>query len=896
MRILASLLIILLAGLGATTTRSDTLGELDAIPITLYYERSPVLDACIEGVSKGDAQIGANRVKLLTNSNSSSESAGKKRSVSVRRLAPEGSLSMIDRSSSWRMIRTPFLFKDADHFRRFQTSNIPTRMNASEFIAYGGASHLFSFRTALTEPKHVSGQLIRGNFVRNVYEVLGSKPEPDLHVTLKRLQSLETESIPAEVHAASEEIAVIRKNRNALAALEVPLLDAPSLGLTDIASYVNLTFSTVEPILFDASELLKQAPRKQRMQVERWLRTIALQCSNAVLLAEEAVLQGFYQKKAAVVPVNRIAFAPTGWITSLNRGVQADLDILDAIIDLAWPTTLLRPSKLLSKVDPEIRKNLLEHQARIKETLKREEEERKRFEETQNTGLEELAEAWSELRAELADALEKMPPPEPSGLMTAYLKPQPLPRLTIEAPVVAEALASDLVAILDPFQSCPSAMRDGDACEEGVDAWLNVAMTRSANWSSILPWKSPSRAIERAIALAMPPADAQPRERLRAANQLIKIAEKAAVIDGYIRRRIVDIVAHFDLSSPTTFVQDSSGPRISVMHDVNYIDGWLVRAYRDVGDIGAAVRRIKLARQHASTEFAVRASDGDANPYYFSRASELRNMSLLVGDIKQAWRDQLEFVRGASDFASVWCPYGLKTCTNRVDIRRAMFLTAQSLTLMLLETGASRTKTTWLPLIAEAIKISDGGGLDSELNDFMSQVNEIISSSDDLRDVRIELDKYRAATPEERRIVSCLWKGCPDDWNREDPEPPRVEKETLYYRDSDHPFNIAVKNRDWDKAKSWLEQIAVSNNDGREAAHDALFPAFKDLHRDNILVSYSRFPVILAQEAALAGRIDLVRYALSKYVDIDRDSSDLRGSKIRSLNGLFNVIISTGPR
>ncbi|TXN22145.1 hypothetical protein [Methylobacterium sp. WL9] len=896
MRVFLFTLVAILVCIGAASAITGADHSPDGIPVTLSYKHTPALDACIRGISEGDARIGAEKVALAAFADGEAASAGAKGPVvSLWRMRSPGGIPMYDSYSPWRTIRTPFLFKDTEHFRRFQLSEVPGRIGESGTVAYGGASHLFSFRTAISEPRHVAGQLIGGGAARSVYEDLGSKPEPNWRITLRRRQLDESDTVPEEVRAAVTNITAIRSDRNALAAVEMPLLEAPLLGLTSVTSFLNLTFSTVEPILIDGSALLKRASRRQRTDIERWMKAVSLQCSDAVLKAEEAVVDGMRQRGVPVVPVNRAAFAAAGWIAGMNMdGFALDLDALDAIVDLAWPSTMARPSRLINKVEPAQRKSLLEGQANRRDKEEKAREDAKREASDRADGRGELADAWSELRLELADALERMPPPKPSGLALGHLKPQQPSKLRVEAADAAAALGDELMAILKDVRSCPPEMREGSACEDQIDAWLNVAKARSAQWSSLLPWKSTGSAVDRAVALALPPQDATPRELLRTANQIMRIADAAAMIDGRWNRRLVDQLAGIDLSSPAIYTEDSDGPRVSAFFDVTSVDRWLVRAYRDLGDLDAASARLKLARQHRLTKMAAAGGDEDAPRYDLSGLSEFRDMSLVVGDYAQAWRDHTQFVRAAGDFSSVWCPYGLKTCTTRADIRRAMFFTAQTLATALLDLDAPRTRIAWHPLVLEAIKLADGGGLDRQRDDLMARVDKAIDGLDALKEIKGEIATYRAATAEQRLMAACFWKGCPADWNDEEPykAPPRVAE--LYHRKSDHPFNVAVTNRDWEKAKAWLDEITKDGGDSKKEVHDALFPAFKDQENVSSLESYQSFAEILTREAALAGRLDLMRHCLRK--DGDTEVGSFAGARIKSINELFEFVISTIPR
>ncbi|GLS47046.1 hypothetical protein GCM10007884_50470 [Methylobacterium brachythecii] len=873
---------------------STTAASQEAVHVQLSYDSSPALDACARAIKQGGAQIGAEPVvvHLPTDGEAAAATRSKVKVITLEMpRRPGGFLNNMWRSS-WEIVRTPFLFKDMDHFRRFQQSAMAKEIGSGTMVAYGGASHLFSFRTAISEPKHVAGQLIRGGSARAAYQEVGSLAEPDWKVDITRQYEDESKTIPAEVSAAAAAISDIRRDRNGLAAIEAPLLSASAMGLESITQFLNLSFSTVDPIVLDASSLLKRASRNQKPLVEQWMRTIALQCSDAVRLEEDNLVKHYRGLGKSVVPVNRAGFAQAGWTSGLkDLWFKPELDLLDAIVDLAWPANLKRPSKLVEKVDAETKKLLLE--SRDSRRKKHEEEEalKKQSESIDETGNQALASAWADIRPELADALAKLPPPVPSGLTAGWLKPERRPKLEIVSPAAAEMLAGEVTKILDPIRSCSAEDTGRSVCEERILGWLNIARVRSGQWSSWLPWKSVTRTVDRAVQLAMPPDNATPRERLRAAGILRDIADELAIIQGRPSLHLVDLVAGLDLSSLSAHIEKDGDKEISTNYSVFGIDSWIVRNYRDLGYVDRAKLHVKKAQQHLIALAAAGPirEEGDEQTHQQYASYQMWEMYLLVGDYQQAWQENIKYLRNSATFSENYCRYGRLTCAARIDMRRARFLAAETLIDHLIENNAPNSSKNWMGMFIDAVVSTDDGGLDTEKKRIVDRVRSAFSGTKEFEELDKGLSQFLNLTAAQRRIVGCGWKGCPENEDDEEPKAPYVSNDPPSYRQSDHPFDIAVTNRDWDKAKDWYDQVMQVNGSDRSNTYDMMFPLYADRIEGNYKrTSVYELGITLGGEAAIASNFAIMQHVLQKEQSDAKEADD---DKLKTLNKIFNIIV-----
>lgn len=868
----------------------------DGIKLTLTYTPSTALDVCVAAIRSGGARVGADAVTL--------EFVPRVVDKPIRRKLPPVELHSIRDPLGYPgrigdNVRIPFLFRDASHFSRFQQSGIVGELSEWHYAAYGGASHLFSFRAALTEPKHVSGQGVAGSKVAKTYERLGAKPAAGGYS-----EGVYANDDPAMGDAYGEkaagELAKLKSDRDAVAGLELPLLDIPRLRLDESGGFLNLTFSMVDPIVVNAEELLKRTPIPRRQAVEAWAKAVSLQCSQGVLAAEEKTIASLRGKGTRVVPVNREGFVPAGWRQGLETTpIYENLEVIDRIAALGWPAKVGVPSRYVKDLDPPLReawrKSLAEGRQRADERRKQTIDGIKR-----EKVLVALKSNWREVRGDVVDALSRLPPPKPSGSLLAEIGTPP-PTRTQDVGA-GWAAAADLHALIDPVRKCPADEIAKDGCTRRVKAWLAVARARSTLWSSYIPGRGPANAVDRAIELVLPGTDGAPRQRMIAADLLSEIAEiQREVGDGRLRRTI-DLAAAVDLSHPSIASGEATDSETAETSDQAFYQGksalalkaWLVRAYRDLGDLDAAKETVRSARR---LHLVQQASVQDDLSYPSGFPASMRIMSLVVGDYDQAWKDHLMMI-AEGDQQGMVCDYGLRTCRERLDIRRVMFLALDATSRAAMEVDPENRYVGgkgWVGQFIGALFNGSLGGLEPEIADLTKEASALAPKVEGERQYLDVAIAFAKADADGRKAILCRVLKCLDEKTESDqPVLPELASRSPSSGPEGHPIAKAVVAREWEKALAGLERLAPNDAkyDDRERIHDEVFPNLPEI--SSFQKDRAFHAEYLAEAAAFAGEADVMRRVLRN--DGDTPEGTFAGRRGEALMQILELCLRKVPR
>lgn len=252
--------------------------------------------------------------------------------------------------SSGKIAQIPFLFRDAEHFQAYLTSDlyaeyiaIGTLASDGEIAhAYGGFFQIFTHDAAVTEPKHFYRRQIGGIAqAPNVYRQFGGE-------TVFSPGFFGGDVIAEDARRMTEG----DKFRNMV---EAPLISAIENGLDKNARYVNLVSSTVSVVHFQTSYGFSELSDGTRRRIRSWVRAAAAACSAENYQTEVEVLDRLRKAGLQVVPFNRRAMYEAGVTAALQSSHSAwTANDLDRIATLGKrDPNLPLPSQLLRRAGPE---------------------------------------------------------------------------------------------------------------------------------------------------------------------------------------------------------------------------------------------------------------------------------------------------------------------------------------------------------------------------------------------------------------------------------------------------------------------------------------------------------------------------------------------------------------
>lgn len=875
-------LVALLISAGAALTGP---ASADGVPITITYVPSPAMEACIEGIRAGKARIGMDEVTTTFVATTAARTTATLTAVHLRSTRdpeqPGGGHAL------WQSANFPYLFRDAAHFRKFQESGIADEIESDLFTAYGGAHHLLTFRAAVTEPRHFKGIAIAGSETVRVYQSMGA-----LESAAPYAADLDREwrlKLPQLARRIASDLGHLKTDRESLAGAELPLLDLAPHGLDRTRGYLNLTFASIEPIIIDPYSLTIGAPKTRKAAIKVWARELARHCSQGVLAAEEKALASLKAAGTTIVPVNRAAIAQVAWRQGLETGpTDVSIPTLERIAALGWTAQAGTFSRLLSKLDADVRQRWEEHAAQERERAKstRELLERIRRQEAEDAPFDEL---WGSLRDVVAEALANLPPPAPSGWA---LREVDLPRRRVQVSGSAHFLADEMQSLLDSVKECPPEELIKEGCRHRVDAWLAVARARSAHWSSYLTGREARKAIDRALALIGPPSDASPRDRLIAAELLHRVAEAQWDTGDERFRETIDRISAIDLSQSSLSTGEALKPGPGAEHysgkDVLDIYAWLGRNYRALGDQAAVARTLARARSHA----LIRQASGTGLTDWRTIVT-LRNLALLSDDRERGWRELTRRVSEAPNPGELFCDFGETTCRDRLDIRRIYFHTLNTYAVAALEAPTAPReevtfrKSEWLLPVVMAFHVAGYGGLESEMAGLAERLRALAPTirHPERRGYLEAALAFQAADAAGRQAIVCKFMKCMGYDSAEPAYANSVAPIPAAGPDR-HAFTRAVADRDWSKAAGWLDAFVESAQTlPEEDAHDRVFP--QDSGRASYDKHIRNFAEVLAENAAVAGETRTLKRALG-HLRFEEGDRELTAS--RRFNTLMRLL------
>ncbi|MBX3087821.1 MAG: hypothetical protein KF742_04995 [Cryobacterium sp.] len=255
--------------------------------------------------------------------------------------------------SDGKIERIPFLFRDAEHFQAYLTSDVYAEFVAFSTLdgsgaiahAYGGFFQMFSYEAAVTEPKH---------FYRR--QIGGIAQAPSVYAQFGGEFAFGLGFFGGDVVAEdARRMAGGDRLRNMVEGL---LISALENNLDKNARYVNLVSSTVNVVYFETSSYFKELPETTIRRIRSWIRVSASACSAENFQNEVEVLDRLKRAGLQVVPFNRRAMYEAGVISALqNAHYGWTLRDLDKIASLGKrDPNLPLPSQLLRRAGPEAAK------------------------------------------------------------------------------------------------------------------------------------------------------------------------------------------------------------------------------------------------------------------------------------------------------------------------------------------------------------------------------------------------------------------------------------------------------------------------------------------------------------------------------------------------------------
>jgi hypothetical protein len=247
----------------------------------------------------------------------------------------------------------PFVFRDAQHFQAYLTSDLFQSMRGRlpgdvVAIAYGGFYQLFSRIAASTEPKHLYGRTIGGDArAMMVYHEFGARAGQGAMASIVDMVDLDTD------------FRWMREGHIWGQIVEAPLAQAADNAVRS-ARYVSLISSVVQPIYIKADE-----------EYRAWAQDAAIACSATNYDAELKVLDRLKQAGLTIVPFNRNALVETGWRIAVTMDHPYwTIAEFDRVVQLAGGTKgVPLPSEIVAKLPPKQRREALKlDQVAIKET------------------------------------------------------------------------------------------------------------------------------------------------------------------------------------------------------------------------------------------------------------------------------------------------------------------------------------------------------------------------------------------------------------------------------------------------------------------------------------------------------------------------------------------------
>ncbi len=252
--------------------------------------------------------------------------------------------------ASSKIAQLPFLFRDAEHFQAFLTSDIYADFAALSAVghddaiahAYGGFFQIFSYEAAVTQPSHFHNRYIAGIAqAPGVYAEFGGK----IGIGLGFMG----------VDVVAEDARMMAEGHRLRNMVEGLLISAFENKLDKNARFVNLISSTVNTIYFETWNGFKDLPARTKLQIQLWARAAATRCSAENYQVEVDVLERLKQAGLKIVPFNRRAMYEAGMVNAL-KSLQTDwtANDLDRIASLGKRDPAMPlPSQLLRRAGPE---------------------------------------------------------------------------------------------------------------------------------------------------------------------------------------------------------------------------------------------------------------------------------------------------------------------------------------------------------------------------------------------------------------------------------------------------------------------------------------------------------------------------------------------------------------
>lgn len=252
--------------------------------------------------------------------------------------------------ASRKIAQLPFLFRDAEHFQAYLTSDLYAEFVAIDTLglygeiahAYGGFFQIYSYDAAVTEPKHFYRRQIGGIAqAPAVYRQFGGE-------TVFGLGFFGGDTVAEDAKRMAEG----DKFRNMVEGL---LINAFESGIDKNARYVNLVSSSVNTVYFQTSDAFAKLTDSAKRRIRTWVRAGAAACSAENFQTEVEVLDRLKKAGLQVVPFNRKAMYEAGVIAALqNSHADWTANDLDRIVTLGKrDPSLPLPSQLLQRAGPE---------------------------------------------------------------------------------------------------------------------------------------------------------------------------------------------------------------------------------------------------------------------------------------------------------------------------------------------------------------------------------------------------------------------------------------------------------------------------------------------------------------------------------------------------------------
>lgn len=291
----------------------------------------------------------------------------------------------------------PFAFRDATHFSRYAQSPIGKKLFARLFpkasLAYGGFAQLFSRKAAITMPQHFYGRTVSGDAdAMTIYHEFGARPGVSL-----------SGFAMADLTAHFDQM---RTGNPVYDIVEAPLSGAVTAGADRAARFVNLTSSSVMPIVIDRRG---DEGVLDNDKLDAWAEAAAMNCSRSNYDAEIEALERLKRTGVQIVPFNRSAVVETSWRLALEQAHRYwTVDEFDEVERLGAPSAVQLPSAVLAKMPREKRAKAVRFDQEAME------ERKKSDAHLADVELEKPIEAIERAsRAEFAAAISTLPPPAP---------------------------------------------------------------------------------------------------------------------------------------------------------------------------------------------------------------------------------------------------------------------------------------------------------------------------------------------------------------------------------------------------------------------------------------------------------------------------------------------------